>query len=410
MSDLTKLSNVSNHSDLPSTFQPQQIAQLATTLPAIFNSLYARRAIIYTANGHCSARALARYYAALAEGGRVPPPHYSSMPTLGSHPHIPKFPSQQTVKKQKSRKKTAASDADGPGPTQNSSSSVDNGYGNDGKGNVYVRIPDDNSCSGGDTSSDNRNIKLFHNQRVHDAFMGVGEYENLTDPNGEFGLGFKRSYSTSGELIGFGHSGMGGSTGFCNLKHKFAIAVTLNKLSFGSVTAKIIHLICSELNIPVPQEISRLVETGSSLFVFCSLFEKVVLVIVSINNVIGSNIGEGRTRGSIIPAMDAVIRVFKRVSGLEADGNLPGAAGAAFCSIRLLVASTQAVNLIGKQGSLIKPIQQTTGASIRVLSNGAFSHSSSNVVDIHRISLLSMIDTAGTVFLANDVYFILLAK
>ncbi|XP_033508941.1 uncharacterized protein [Nicotiana tomentosiformis] len=330
MSDLTKLSNVSNHSDLPSTFQPQQIAQLATTLPAIFNSLYARRAIIPAANGHCSARALARYYAALAEGGRVPPPHYSSMPTLGSHPHIPKFPSQQTVKKQKSRKKTAASDADGPGPTQNSSSSVDNGYGNDGKGNVYVRIPDDNSCSGGDTSSDNRNIKLFHNQRVHDAFMGVGEYENLTDPNGEFGLGFKRSYSTSGELIGFGHS--------------------------------------------------------------------------------GSNIGEGRTRGSIIPAMDAVIRVFKRVSGLEADGNLPGAAGAAFCSIRLLVASTQAVNLIGKQGSLIKPIQQTTGASIRVLSNGAFSHSSSNVVDIHRISLLSMIDTAGTVFLANDVYFILLAK
>nr|XP_016478916.1 PREDICTED: uncharacterized protein LOC107800283 [Nicotiana tabacum] len=205
-----------------------------------------------------------RYYAALAEGGKVPPPHYASMPTLGSHPHIPKFPSQQTVKKQKSRKKTAASDADGPGPTQNSNSSIENGCGHDGKGNVYLRIPDNNSYNGGDTSSDNRNIKLFHNQRVHDAFMGVGEYENLTYPNGQFGLGLKRSYSTNGELVGFGHSGMGGSTGFCNIKHKFAIAVTLNKLSFGSVTAKIIHLICSELNIPVPQEISRLVETGSS--------------------------------------------------------------------------------------------------------------------------------------------------
>ncbi|XP_060170406.1 RNA-binding KH domain-containing protein PEPPER-like [Lycium barbarum] len=48
-------------------------------------------------------------------------------------------------------------------------------------------------------------------------------------------------------------------------------------------------------------------------------------------------------------------------------------AGAAFCSIRLLVASTQAVNLIGKQGSLIKPIQQNTGASIRVLSNDEMS-------------------------------------
>ncbi|OIT00123.1 PREDICTED: RNA-binding KH domain-containing protein PEPPER-like [Nicotiana attenuata] len=79
--------------------------------------------------------------------------------------------------------------------------------------------------------------------------------------------------------------------------------------------------------------------------------------------------GKEEPEAALSPAMDAVIRVFKRVSGLEADGNLPGVAGAAFCSIRLLVASTQAVNLIGKQGSLIKPIQQTTGASIRVLSN-----------------------------------------
>ncbi|XP_062077391.1 RNA-binding KH domain-containing protein PEPPER [Humulus lupulus] len=71
------------------------------------------------------------------------------------------------------------------------------------------------------------------------------------------------------------------------------------------------------------------------------------------------------------PAMDAVIRVFKRVSGLsesEVDGKVPGAAGVAFFSIRLLVASTQAINLIGKQGSLIKSIQENTGASVRVLS------------------------------------------
>lgn len=263
MSDLTKLSNVGNHSDLPTTFQPQQIAQLATSLPALFNSLYARRAIIPAANGHCSARALARYYAALSEGGRVPPPHCSSMPTLGSHLHIPKFPSQQTVKKQKSRKKTGLDD-DGPGLTKKSNSSVQNGHGRDGKANVYIQIPSDDRCSIGDMSSDNQNFKLFHNPRVHDAFMGVGEYENLTYPNGLFGLGFKRSYSTSEELIGFGHSGMGGSTGFCNIKHKFAMAVTLNKMSLGTVTAKIIHLVCSELNMPVPQEISRLVETGST--------------------------------------------------------------------------------------------------------------------------------------------------
>ena len=71
--------------------------------------------------------------------------------------------------------------------------------------------------------------------------------------------------------------------------------------------------------------------------------------------------------------MDAVIRIFKRVSGLpesEGDGKIAGAAGVAFCSIRLLVASTQAINLIGKQGSSIKSIQDGTGASVRVLSNG----------------------------------------
>uniref|UniRef100_A0A803Q823 K Homology domain-containing protein n=1 Tax=Cannabis sativa TaxID=3483 RepID=A0A803Q823_CANSA len=74
---------------------------------------------------------------------------------------------------------------------------------------------------------------------------------------------------------------------------------------------------------------------------------------------------------TLSPAMDAVIRVFKRVSGLsesEVDGKVPGAAGAAFFSIRLLVASTQAINLIGKQGSLIKSIQENSGASVRVLS------------------------------------------
>lgn len=86
--------------------------------------------------------------------------------------------------------------------------------------------------------------------------------------------------------------------------------------------------------------------------------------------------GKEEPNAALSPAMDAVIRVFKRVSGLsegEDDVNLSGVAGAAFFSIRLLVASSQAVNLIGKQGSLIKPIQKNTGASIRVLSNDEMS-------------------------------------
>lgn len=71
------------------------------------------------------------------------------------------------------------------------------------------------------------------------------------------------------------------------------------------------------------------------------------------------------------PAMDAILRIFRRVSGLsETDNNNTAAAGVALCSIRLLVASTQAINLIGKQGSSIKAIQENTGAVIRVLSGG----------------------------------------
>lgn len=67
--------------------------------------------------------------------------------------------------------------------------------------------------------------------------------------------------------------------------------------------------------------------------------------------------------------MDAAVRVFKRVVGLST--NEGDVAGGAFCSIRLLVASSQAINLIGKQGSTIKSIQEATDASVRVLSEGA---------------------------------------
>ncbi|PNX72677.1 poly (rC)-binding protein 3-like, partial [Trifolium pratense] len=83
--------------------------------------------------------------------------------------------------------------------------------------------------------------------------------------------------------------------------------------------------------------------------------------------------GKEDLEAPLSPAMDAVIRIFKRVSGLtETDDSntASGAAAAAFCSIRLLVASTQAINLIGKQGSSIKTIQENSGAAIRVLSGG----------------------------------------
>lgn len=79
--------------------------------------------------------------------------------------------------------------------------------------------------------------------------------------------------------------------------------------------------------------------------------------------------GKEEPESPLSPAMDAAIRVFKRVSGLSESENDSAATGAAFCSIRLLVASSQAMSLIGKQGSSIKSMQESTGASIRILNN-----------------------------------------
>lgn len=269
--DLNKLSAISSRPDLPSTFQPQDIAQSITTLPAIFNSLHARRAIVPAANGHCSARALARYYAALVDGGVIPSPHSPlSKPLLGSHPHIPRFPSKEKPKKQK-----ASNIRDllmgGKRQIQNSNSPSEGASGLNFTGKSYSAVPNNDSNLSSDEPGTSESSpvaqqlprKLFNNKRIHDAFMGIAEYGNLALPNGQFGLGFKRSYSKDDVLIGFGHSGIGGSTGFCDIKNRFAIAVTLNKMSLGSVTAKVLQLVCSELDIPLPKELLRFSEVSS---------------------------------------------------------------------------------------------------------------------------------------------------
>uniref|UniRef100_A0A804LNG0 K Homology domain-containing protein n=1 Tax=Zea mays TaxID=4577 RepID=A0A804LNG0_MAIZE len=70
------------------------------------------------------------------------------------------------------------------------------------------------------------------------------------------------------------------------------------------------------------------------------------------------------------PAMDALMRVFKRVTGIT-DGAAEGTQAAAtpdVCAARLLVPGAQAINLIGKQGATIKAIQESTSATIRVIS------------------------------------------
>ncbi|KDP33424.1 hypothetical protein JCGZ_06995 [Jatropha curcas] len=275
LNDLKNLVEMNNRSDLPSTFQPSNIAQLVTALPALFNMLNVRRAVIPSANGHCSARALARYYAALVDEGKIPPAHSSlSNPPLGSHLHIPKFPSAKTSKNRKGKSKEADTSSKnktsdhGHGHSRNYSSDHSRKNSSDG----YTRLASSNgsatdSCATGDSSQkDNVNVaRIFTNPRIHDAFLGMGEYENLAIPKGKFGLGFRRTISKDGSLTGFGHSGMGGSTGFCDIKNRFAIAVTLNKMSFGGVTRKIIELVCSELNIPLPEDFSSSGDRGPDL-------------------------------------------------------------------------------------------------------------------------------------------------
>ncbi|KAL4625109.1 hypothetical protein ACB092_05G000400 [Castanea dentata] len=275
--DHEKLSRVISRFDISSTIQPGDVPQLATTLPVIFNSLNIRRAIIPAANGHCSARALARYYAALADGGMVPWPHSSSSkPPLGSHPHIPKFPSQKTSKRQKGSKikEVFAAAINRTNDYEKKPNYSDVSHSRNSSNDSCTRLVNDsgnsNSISMTDSSegSNPRNNsvgRIFSNPRIHDAFLGVGKYGNLALPNGKFGLGFRRSISKDGSLVGFGHSGLGGSTGFADMNNRFAIAVTLNKMSFGAVTGNIINFVCSELNIPVPEEFSIFIDYGSEL-------------------------------------------------------------------------------------------------------------------------------------------------
>lgn len=215
-SDINKFSEVSSpsrssiSSSCSSSVPMFQFDVLAGIVP-LFNTMNIRRAILPAANGHCSARALARYYAALLDGGVVPPPHSSlSQPPLGSHPHLPKSTSNKHHDKK----------------------------------------------HGGNNKNPKTEFKIFSNQKpkLHDSFLGIGEYEKLVLPDGDFGLGFKRICSKDGFIIGFGHAGLGGSTAYCDISNRFAICVTLNKLSFGSVTSDIIQFVCSELNISIPED------------------------------------------------------------------------------------------------------------------------------------------------------------
>ncbi|GMG99594.1 hypothetical protein Nepgr_001434 [Nepenthes gracilis] len=71
---------------------------------------------------------------------------------------------------------------------------------------------------------------------------------------------------------------------------------------------------------------------------------------------------------SLPPAIDGLLRVHKRiVEGLESDSSLAVASAGGKVSTRMLVPATQVGSLIGKQGSTVKSIQETSNCIVRVL-------------------------------------------
>ncbi|KAF5726312.1 RNA-binding KH domain-containing protein PEPPER-like [Tripterygium wilfordii] len=122
-------------------------------------------------------------------------------------------------------------------------------------------------------------------------------------------------------------------------------------------------------------------ETGAHIRVFegpLGISDRVVMIS-----------GREEPEAELSPAMDAVLRVFKCVNGLstiEGDDIDSADGRAAFCSARFLVASSQAISLIGKQGSTIKSIHESTGASVRVLledESPSYATSDERIIEIH---------------------------
>lgn len=75
---------------------------------------------------------------------------------------------------------------------------------------------------------------------------------------------------------------------------------------------------------------------------------------------------------AVCPAMEGLLRVHRRViEGGDPESLDPEIASRGIpVSSRLLVAATQAGSLIGRQGATIKSIQDSSGATVRVLPAG----------------------------------------
>ncbi|XP_074556720.1 RNA-binding KH domain-containing protein PEPPER-like isoform X2 [Curcuma longa] len=105
---------------------------------------------------------------------------------------------------------------------------------------------------------------------------------------------------------------------------------------------------------------------------------------IGVNDSIVLISGKEELEAKIPPAMDAVLRIFKHVNGIS--DNVPdhknSGSTVATCSVRLLVASSQAVNLIGKKGEAIKSIQESSNAAVRVIDFPFYAAADERIVEI----------------------------
>lgn len=71
--------------------------------------------------------------------------------------------------------------------------------------------------------------------------------------------------------------------------------------------------------------------------------------------------------------MEAVIEVFKRVTGLypiDGNGMCSKASEVKLSSVTFLVGYSQALSIIGKEGSRVRAIEESSGTTVGILSRG----------------------------------------
>lgn len=85
---------------------------------------------------------------------------------------------------------------------------------------------------------------------------------------------------------------------------------------------------------------------------------------------------KGEPDAPLTPAMDGLLRVHKRITdSSDGESGQPQRSAGNIGPTRLLVPSSQAGSLIGKQGATIKSIQDSSKSVVRIV--GMFYHVSS---------------------------------